>query len=164
MKGGEVIYICRLRKSRFFMDTTEDEKQLRELFENIAAAWNKGDAQLFASYYTEDCDYITFMGQHIKGRQANAAAHQILLDKFLKGSQLKKQIKSIQFLKEDIALIHGTGAVQLHWQKQPSEKSQSITTNVAVKENGEWKVRAFHNCRIQKPGLLQRILMKVFGK
>ncbi|GAB3930811.1 SgcJ/EcaC family oxidoreductase [Larkinella terrae] len=142
---------------------TNDEKQIRELLETIKEAWGKGDAQLFSSCFTDDCDYVTFAGDHLEGRKANAEAHKALWSGILRGSKLNGRVKKIRFLTPDIALVYGLGAVQLRWQKAAPKGRDSISTNVVIRQNGTWKITAFHNCRIQKPGFFQKLFMKIFS-
>jgi uncharacterized protein (TIGR02246 family) len=145
------------------MHTSHEELQLRKLFGNTIMAWNQGDGPLFASYFTKEADYVTFAGEHLLGRQAIAEAHQALFTGILKGSQLLGEVKDIRFLSPEVAVMHGVGMVKLRWQRKPSSNRQSINTQVAVKQLGEWKIAAFHNCRIQPPGLLQK-WMKFWAK
>lgn len=143
-----------------------EETAIRQVFARMADAWNAGDATAFAQCVTEDCDYVTFAGQHIKGRQANEQIHRHLFDTWImKGSVLHVGTEpvTITFLNDTIALVHSTGVIQLRFQKKPSKNRLSIQTNVLLKIGGEWKVRAFHNCRVQTPSLAQRLLMLVKG-
>ncbi|GAB3942597.1 SgcJ/EcaC family oxidoreductase [Spirosoma harenae] len=144
-----------------------DESAVRQVFDRLAVAWNAGDAHAFAQCLTDDCDYVTFAGQHIKGRQENEQIHQDLFTSWaLNGSTMHSDgsKSSITFLSDTIALVHSTGTIQLRFQKKPPLDRLSIQTTVLVKEADEWKIRAFHNCRIQKPGLFQRILMALKSK
>ena len=144
-----------------------EEIAIRQVFDKLAIAWNAGDAKAFASYLTDDCDYVTFAGQHIKGRQANEQIHHDLFNSWaLKGSTMHSgsEQPTISFLSNTIALMHSTGTVQLRFQKEPPLHRLSIQTTVLIKANGAWKIRAFHNCRIQKPGLFQRLLMTLKRK
>ncbi len=137
------------------MDNSADEQLIRQLFENTATAWDKGDGKLYASNFTDDCDYVTFFGEQLKGQQTIADTHQQLFNSFImKNSTLHHQIKDIRFLKADIAVIHIIGAVKLRFQKKVPQNRQSINTNIVVRQNGQWKVTAFHNCRIKKPAFM----------
>ncbi|WP_420147838.1 SgcJ/EcaC family oxidoreductase [Spirosoma sp.] len=141
---------------------TPEELAIRQVFDKLAEAWNAGDANAFASHLTTDCDYVTFAGQHIKGRQENEKIHRELFSSWaMKGSTMHTGSKPprVTFLSPTIALVHSTGTVQLRFQKEPPLDRLSIQTTVLIKANDQWKIRAFHNCRIQKPGLFQRILM-----
>jgi len=141
-----------------------DEAAIRQAIDQMAVAWNAGNAAAFAQCLTDDCDYVTFAGQHIKGRQANEQTHDELFHSWvLNGSTLHAgpEPATIAFLSQDVALVHSTGTVQLRFQKKPAMDRLSIQTTVLIKSNGDWKVRAFHNCRVQKPGLFQRFLMSL---
>ncbi|GAB4019916.1 hypothetical protein GCM10028808_59330 [Spirosoma migulaei] len=139
-----------------------EEIAIRWVFEQLATAWNTGNAKAFAELLTDDCDYVTFAGQHIKGREENQQIHYDLFTSWaLKGSTMHTgpEQASIAFLSNTIAISHSTGTIQLRFQKKPPLDRLSIQTMVLIKINGQWKIRAFHNCRIQKPGLFQRLLM-----
>jgi uncharacterized protein (TIGR02246 family) len=136
------------------------ETEIKQLFQNIKEAWNKGDAELYTSYFTENCDYVTFDGQHLKGRQANAEIHNKLFTGLLRGSKLTGEIKTIRFLTPEIAIYHSIGAVQLGFQKQESTNRLSINTNVVIKENGNWRISVFQNTRIKKTNIFQRLFLK----
>jgi uncharacterized protein (TIGR02246 family) len=135
---------------------SEDERKVRKVFELLSAAWNKSDAKNFASFFTEDCDYITFRGEHLEGRESNEATHAHLFKTFLKNSTLSGEVKKIKFISKDVAIVQCLGAVKSKW-KQGSSKDK-INANVLIRENGEWKIRAFHNCKIKKSGVVERVL------
>lgn len=135
---------------------------VEQVFAQLATAWNTGNAAAFGQCLTEDCDYVTFAGQYIKGRQENQQIHHDLFNSWaLKGSTMHvgSEQPTIAFLSDDIALVHSTGTIQLRFQKKPPLDRLSIQTTVLIKTDDGWKIRAFHNCRVQKPGLFQRILM-----
>jgi uncharacterized protein (TIGR02246 family) len=138
----------------------QDEVAIRQLFENLVTSWNKGDGEGYAAQFTDDSDYIAFDGTHFKGRKANADNHQKLFDTFLKGSTLEQQrVTDLRFLSPDVALLHMVGTVKLKWQKRVAPGRFSIQTLVAVKQNGAWKIAAFHNTRIQKRNWLMNLLL-----
>lgn len=45
-----------------------DKKEISDLFHEMFSAWSDGDGRAFANCFTEDVDYITFFGEHLKGR------------------------------------------------------------------------------------------------
>ncbi|MVM34729.1 SgcJ/EcaC family oxidoreductase [Spirosoma sp. HMF4905] len=138
-----------------------DAAAIRQVFAQLATAWDLGDANIFAECLTNDCDYVTFAGQHIVGQEANRQIHHDLFNSWaLKGSSMHSSGQpSIAFLSNTIALVHSTGTIKLRFQKKPPLDRLSIQTMVLIKTDGQWKIRAFHNCRIQQPGLFQRLLM-----
>ena len=144
------------------MNTTKmDTEAIQGIFTTLATAWNTANAGLFSSVFTPDADYVTFNGQHLKGREAIAQVHIDLWKKFLKGSRLiSTEPVQIRFVHESLAIAHGKGAVLMRWQKKTSERRLSINTNVLIKQNGQWYITAFHNCRIQKMPWFIRLFTK----
>ncbi|HWO52929.1 SgcJ/EcaC family oxidoreductase [Paenibacillus sp. FSL M7-1455] len=143
------------------MENRNQMKEIESLFEKMKLAWGKGDGEAYGACFTEDADYVTFQGEHLQGRKAIADTHQELWNSVLKGSTLEGEIKKIRFVTPDIAIFHGLGVVKLKWQKTAPKKRDSINTNVAVKQNGEWKIAAFQNSRISGPSLMQKIFTKL---
>lgn len=139
------------------MHLVNDEELLTQLFENIAAAWNNYDCRLFASYYTDDCDYITLTGECVKGRSAIAACHRDMFDTVLRDSILLKQLKSIRFLTPEVAIVQQAGAVNLKYNQQTVLKKRSIHTNIVVKRQGEWRITAFYDSPVEKRGLIKKL-------
>ncbi|WP_431811308.1 SgcJ/EcaC family oxidoreductase [Lysinibacillus sp. FW12] len=138
----------------------KDNEDINILFNELFSAWSHGDGRAFANCFTEDVDYITFFGQHLKGREEVENSHQDLFNGVLKGSQMQGRITSIRFLNADLAIVHCIGNTKMPSQKNYSEKRASINTNVLVKQNGEWKITSFHNCRIKEPNFLIKWFMK----
>ena len=129
----------------------------------IIKAFETHDFKAASVYLTEDCDYITFNGDHLKGREAYIKTHDELMQSFFfKEAQLEGHVKEIRFLNDITAIVIATGAIRFRWQKTAPQSRQSINTNVWVKdEDGQWRLTAFHNCRIKEPGTLLKWLMKI---
>jgi uncharacterized protein (TIGR02246 family) len=52
----------------------KDEEAIRELLDRQVTGWDAGDAEAYASAFTPDADYVTFLGSHYTGRDAIAAS------------------------------------------------------------------------------------------
>jgi len=122
-----------------------DVAAVRTLLQQFYDAW--GDADAYASVFTEDADYIAFDGTHAKGRHAIAESHRPLFERFFKGSRLFGESSAIRFLAPDVALIQSKGAVLRAGQQRPSRRRMSVQTVVAVKQADGWRLAAFHNTR-----------------
>ena len=64
----------------------------------------------------------------------------------------KYDIQKIKFISDEVAVVHCLTGIKAQWQRVVSKNK--INTNVVVKQNGEWKISAFHNTQIKKPGLV----------
>jgi uncharacterized protein (TIGR02246 family) len=135
---------------------SDDERKIRKVFARLAGAWNIGDASQFASLFTEDCDYITFRGEHIIGRRNNEDLHAQLFKTFLADTSLVTEVKQIKFISEDVAVVHCLGAVNSKHKNNPAK--DKVNTNVLVKSDGVWRIAAFHNSKIERKGVMESVM------
>ncbi len=133
---------------------------INDVFHQLFTAWSEGDAVKFADQFTDNVDYITFNGQHIKGKKEVETTHYQLFTGILKGSKMKGEVTDIRFLNEETAIAYCIGNTKMKWQKNFSEKRSSINTNVLSKASGTWKITSFHNCRIKEPSAFVKLLIK----
>lgn len=143
------------------MPNPADEAAIRDLLQRLGEAWERGDADAYASLFTEDADYVVFDGTHLKGRQEIADTHRPLFERFMKGSRLVTGSSSMQFLSPDVALIHSRGAILWKRQKQLSRRRLSTQTLVAIRREDGWRFAAFQNTRYRPfaKTVLGRLLM-----
>ena len=154
-----------LRKYSLYAITVDDyvesidEKKIRNLFEKMQTAWEKKDAKTFGSCYTEDSDFVNFRGDHFKGKENNISKHVQF-----NNTRLYINIKSIRFLNNEMAIVHAEGKVLQEYETVTGKCKLSYTTNIMVKENGEWKITSFHNSKKEKAGIITRFIKWISGK
>jgi uncharacterized protein (TIGR02246 family) len=124
-----------------------DKTTIRNLYEQMIDGWNKGSGRIFAAPYTDDSDFIGFDGTYMKGRQEIASFHQMLFDKFLKGSRLIGKIRSIRFVTSDVAVIIAVGGTVMAGQSDIEPERNSIHSLVAIKRDAKWYLTTFQNSR-----------------
>jgi uncharacterized protein (TIGR02246 family) len=129
-----------------------DEAKILALFEDLLGDWGRGDGEAYGSRFTEDADYVAFDGTHTTGRREIAASHQLLFDRFLKGTRLTGRVLSVKFPNPDVALVHASGGTVMRGKRKPSPERDSIQTLVAVREGVDWRFAAFHNSRVRPIG------------
>jgi uncharacterized protein (TIGR02246 family) len=134
------------------LDSGSDETTIRNLYQRTIDGWNKASGDAFAAPYTDDSDFIGFDGTYMKGRQQIASFHQMLFDKFLRGSRLIGKVRSIRFVTVDIAIMIAVGGTVMAGQSDIEPERNSIHTIVAVKRNNNWYFTAFQNSRAQYIG------------
>ena len=129
-----------------------DEAAIRALLQKCIEGWNKGSGEAFAAQFAEDSDFVVANGMHIKGRRQNASAHQQTFDTFFKGTRLWVQVKSVRFLRPDVALMHTLSKVLKPGESDASPEPVFIQTWTVSKHGNEWLIDAFHNTSIQRQG------------
>lgn len=120
---------------------------VKQLPHQLAAAWDRGDAEAYAESLTEDADYILFDGSHSHGRAAIAEIHRPVFERFLKGSRLAVESVDARLLAEDVAVIHSAGGVLRRRDHRLAKSQRSVQTMVAVKTGDIWRIAAFQNTR-----------------
>jgi uncharacterized protein (TIGR02246 family) len=111
---------------------TDQSAAIRKAIADYCEAFNKGDVQTIANYWAQDAEYIGEAGGETKGRAAISA----LFRKFLtenKGAKMNLTVKSIKFLRSDVALGDGTSEVTT---AEGTEKGRF--TAAWVKADGQW--------------------------
>lgn len=131
---------------------TGDEEQIRTLHERVLDGWNQGRGSAFASPFSDDARFIGFDGTVLHGRREIEDAHQVLFDRWLKGSQLVNDRTEIRFVGRDVAVVHAVGGTILGGKSQPAPERDSIQTLVAVRDGDMWSFVSFQNTRIRPIG------------
>ena len=138
---------------------SSDEKKIRSLFDTMQTAWDNNDAKAFGECFTEDSDFVSFRGEHFKGRENNFSKHVQF-----NNTKLYINIKSIRFLNNEMAVVHAEGKKLQEYETLTAKCKLSYTTNIMVKENGEWKITSFHHSRKEHKGIFRRIINLVTGR
>jgi uncharacterized protein (TIGR02246 family) len=121
-----------------------DEHAIRTLIDRQVMGWDTADPDAYASVFTADADYVTFLGSQHKGRAAIATSYAPLFKKLLRGTRLRTQITQVRYLTPDVALIQARAAVTQQgrkWNRRP----ERVNTSVAVRTDEGWLLAASQN-------------------
>lgn len=146
---------------RSFKIDPATECEIGALLDKLVVSWNAGDGQGYAAVFDENCDYVTFNGDHLSGRAAVAESHDVLFNTHLRGSKLFFETIGMRRIAPEIVLVHGVGNSLLSGQKHPSPSRRSIQTLIAVNNACLWRFTSFHNTRIFKINALRALLMQL---
>jgi len=138
-------------------DRRGDVDAVRSLVDQQIKGWDAGDAEAYASVFTADADYVTFLGSRHKGREAIAASYAPLFKRLLQGSRLDIEIMQLRFVTPDVALIQATAAVR----KRARRRNTRINTSVAVRTDGRWLFAASQNTTHRR--FTERLMAKLFS-
>jgi uncharacterized protein (TIGR02246 family) len=137
------------------------EDAIRELLDRQITGWNAGDPEAYASVFTADADYVTFLGSHYKGRKAIAASYAPLFKKLLKGSRLDAEITQLRFLTSDVALIQATAAVTRKSGRRGRPHTR-VNTSIAVRTEEGWLLAASQNTTHRR--LAEKLMLKLASR
>jgi uncharacterized protein (TIGR02246 family) len=132
---------------------TDTDAELRRLFARMCQAWTDGDARAYGDCFTPDVDYVSFDGYREHGREATIQSHDKLFRGVLYGSALVGDVEAIRYLGDDVALVHGTGSVQVAWRSRLPKRRLTRNTIVAVRRDDGWRFTAIHNGRVRPVGV-----------
>jgi len=113
-------------------DRHADEDAIRELLDRQVMGWDAGDPEAYASVFTADADYVTFLGSHYKGREAIAASYVPLFKKLLKGSRAWIQKSPTAVSDAHVALIQANAAVSKGARRR-NRRNTRVNTSIAVR-------------------------------
>lgn len=82
-----------------------DEQAIQGILGQIEAAWNRYDSASLAAVFAEDANFIQIFGGQLDGRAAIEAAHRHIFETIYKGSQSRWVLRSIRFLRSDVAVV-----------------------------------------------------------
>lgn len=125
-----------------------DETAIKQLVQQLQDGWNAHDGKAFAAAFAADADYVVVNGTKVKGREEIEKGHAGIFATIYKDSHNVGSVKSIRFLRSDVAIVH------VEWNLEHSigggrSKARAMNSLVVTKDNGKWSIAAFHNTPIQ---------------
>ena len=113
------------------------QQTLTGLLDDLIAAWNRGDAAIFASLFSVDADYVTGSGIWLHGRPAIAEL-------------LRPDAPLPQVRVEGEAAIReygSVGSIIFRWATQPGAEPQrrGVVTCLVVQSDAGWLIHRLHN-------------------
>jgi uncharacterized protein (TIGR02246 family) len=111
----------------------------------VYAAWADNDADAFVAPYAADATAV-HSGTVMEDRDAIRATMATVFDGPLKGSRGIHDVQRIRFVGADTAVVLSRGAIQFAGQTEPAAESRTLDGWVLCKQDGAWRVAAFHNC------------------
>ncbi len=130
-------------------NSSADEASLRQVVQQIQEGWNAHDGKGFAAPFAADADYVVVNGMKLKGREAIEKGHTAIFTTIYKDSHNVGTVKSIRFLRPDVAVVHVEWNLEFRTGGETS-KGHAMNTMVMTKEGDKWSVAVFQNTPIRE--------------
>jgi len=115
--------------------SSQETQAITQLDRDYEAAYNRGDANAVAAFYTNDAEYVDEGGNSVSGRDA---IEKLLAEEFATDPGAKLQIvpEGVRVLSPDVLVEKGFAAIAA------TDGSQGASRYVAVylKRAGNWKI------------------------
>ncbi|HSB13526.1 MAG TPA: SgcJ/EcaC family oxidoreductase [Bryobacteraceae bacterium] len=128
---------------------TADEGAIQDILKQFEAAWNRYDSVGIGALFAEDANFIHIFGGQLDGRTAIEAAHRVIFNTIYRGSHASFPLRSIRFLRPDVAVVFARAHVQFK-EGDEAREIETRPTLVVVKEQAKWQVVAFQNTKISE--------------
>jgi uncharacterized protein (TIGR02246 family) len=129
-----------------------DEDSIRAVMAATTDAFSRHDAKAWVKFCTPDAQLVTVRGESMKGIAAIEKGLTTIFQTRGRNVTLKTLEVAVRFIRPDVALAHVTnelsGLASPEGQTLPPHQELSI--RVLVKDQGVWRITAFHNTILQK--------------
>jgi uncharacterized protein (TIGR02246 family) len=116
-------------------DAAKAEQQIRDRAKEFAAAWQKHDASLIASFYAVDGDIVTANGRQLSGRDGIEQTLRDAFDDSLKTSTFSSTVERVKLVKPDVAIVDYDAELK---GSETGEPRKFHMVAVMVKQGDKW--------------------------
>jgi uncharacterized protein (TIGR02246 family) len=129
-----------------------DEDSIRAVMAATTEAFSRHDAKAWVKFCTPDAHLVTVRGESMKGIAEIEKGLTTIFQTRGRNVTLKTLDLMVRFVRPDVALAHVTnelsGLISPEGQTLPPHQELSI--RVLVKDQGVWRIAAFHNTILQR--------------
>jgi uncharacterized protein (TIGR02246 family) len=135
---------------------TDRENTLSEInavLERQMTAWAAGDAGGFGRDVSDEVVFTNIVGMFTVGRAAFDRQHAHIFSAFYKNSIMRQTVEHVAFIRPDVVVVdtltevEGGGPFPPNF-PQHDGRVRTRLEQVMVREDGRWRVAAFHNVPI----------------
>ena len=129
-----------------------DEDSIRAVMAATTDAFSRHDAKAWVKFCTPDAQLVTVRGESMKGIAEIEKGLTTIFQTRGRNVTLTTVELVVRFIRPDVALAHVTnelsGLISPEGQKLPPHRELSV--RVLVKDQGVWRITAFHNTIVQR--------------
>jgi uncharacterized protein (TIGR02246 family) len=120
-----------------------DQAAIRSVLDGVYAAWAANDADRFVADYAEAAT-AQLPGSYLADREAVRACMEAVFAGPLRGTRAVHEVRAIRLVTPDLAIVISRAAVVMPGQAEPAPETASLDTWVLSRQDGAWRVEAFH--------------------
>jgi uncharacterized protein (TIGR02246 family) len=128
-----------------------DEIEVRALYRQILACWNKRSAEEMAALFAEDGNIVGFDGSQLNGRAEIEAEMSRIFAHHQTAAYVGK-IREVRFLTAEVAILRAVAGMVPPGQTDINPTVNTIQTLVAAKRDGVWRIALYQNTPAQFHG------------
>lgn len=136
------------------VDSAVEEQAVRQVIAEMTEGFNRHDARASTLMYLPDADLVTVRGERFRGTEDFEKGLASIFATRAREAAHRTLNVSVRFIRPDVALAHVTnelsGLIAPDGQRPPPH--QELSLRVFVKEQGRWRVAAFHNTLVRPFG------------
>lgn len=129
-----------------------DEDSIRSVMAATTDAFSRHDPKAWVKFCTPDAQLVTVRGESMKGIAEIEKGLATIFQTRGRNVTLKTLEVAVRFIRPDVALAHVTNELSglASPQGQTLPPHQELSIRVLVKDQGVWRITAFHNTILQK--------------
>ncbi len=146
-----------LKEDQVMKSSATDEVQ--GLYQKLLDAWNNRNARAMAELFIEDGESIGFDGSQSIG-QDEIFSHLKPIFEHHPTAKYVSKVKGVHFLTSEIAILRAIAGMIPPGQLDINPKVNTHQTLVAVKSEGNWRIKLFQNTPAQfhgRPELVEQM-------
>ena len=121
-----------------------DEQEVRSLYQELLACWNRRDAAAFAALFAGDGNVVGFDGSTHDGRaEIESALSQIFADHPTAAYVAK--VRSVRFPTAEVAVLSAVAGMVPPGKSDLNPAVNAIQTLVAARQDSRWRIAVFQN-------------------
>ena len=129
-----------------------DEDSIRAVMAATTDAFSRHDAKAWVKFCTPDAQLVTVRGESMKGIAEIEKGLTTIFQTRGRNVTLKTLDLMVRFIRPDVALAHVTNELSglFSPEGQTLPPHQELSIRVLVKDQGVWRITAFHNTILQR--------------
>lgn len=129
-----------------------DEAAIKAVLAATTDAFSRRDAKAWVNFSTPDAQLVTVRGESMNGVEEIEKGLTRIFQTRGRNVTLTTLGLKVRFIRPDVAVAHVTNRLSglVNADGQPVPSHQELSVRVLVKEQGAWRITAFHNTIVQQ--------------